>query len=147
VTALSLVAVLGVPCGALLTNPDHRQFWCDEAGDLSGIRIAFMLDFHLCRENHGENYCMNCKCEWLRYWEATSACFEQDEQLEVRLKRSLEAYTIDYSVNCLGTDIDEIEPLPTFSLDEDSANYCNQAPVHKWPMLGMLLLFQLLSLP
>jgi hypothetical protein len=140
-TPFGLLDMVSMGEGQVMMSRGHHIFSCDDPGKLDGLRIARTLDFALCRERHGvADYCRVCQCEWVRYWQAATACFTSDVDYYARLLRDRERFEADYSVHCLGTSDEAIEPLPVFSLDPSSELHCNDAARWRVPITWAVLL-------
>jgi hypothetical protein len=140
-TPFGLLDMVSQEEGHVMMARGHRMFSCDDPGKLDGLRVARTLDFALCRERHGvEEYCHVCQCEWVRYWQAASACFTGDVDYYARVLRDRARFEVDHSVHCLGTSEEAIEPLPAFSLDPSSELHCSDAARRGAPVTLALLL-------
>ncbi len=139
--------------GIQLRDYQHPMYLCNDAGLLQGgLRIQRTLDFALCRNRQGEAACAACKCEWLRYWESASACFELDAEYKIRLEENRDKWLRDYSEFCLDQEIQPEEEPPLdgvqFSLDPTAVNYCNGASAKSANLylFGLVLLLRKLLL-
>jgi len=136
------------------TIRSHKQYKCDDPGDMEGERLKRTIDYARCLNppkstrdgvtkvwREEEDICHTCKCELAAYWEIANYCFKQDWEFQQRVKDDKSRFDALWRRYCMPSGVDkDTYPTPVYSTDPNSEFWCGSASKNSMQLRVLIIL-------